>query len=82
MCTMNLRPLSRRTGAVVLSLLLGVAALVPAFAQQLPAPLQTEAERLAALLPGRVGAALVHLESGRAVYLDAARSKSRSRCIF
>jgi len=40
-------------------------------AQTPPVALQTEAERLAALLPGRVGAALIHLESGRAVYLDA-----------
>jgi len=52
-------------------LLLCAFAPVAALAQTPPAALQTEAERLAALLPGRVGAALVHLESGRAVYLDA-----------
>ncbi len=40
-------------------------------AQAQTAALQAEAERLAAQLPGDVGAALVHLESGRAVYLNA-----------
>jgi beta-lactamase class A len=36
-----------------------------------PEPLQVEAQRLAALLPGELGAAIVHLESGRSVYLNA-----------
>jgi len=54
-------------------LLLFTAAFTPVAAppQETPGTLQTEAERLAALLPGHVGAALIHLESGRAVYLDA-----------
>ncbi|WP_433852984.1 class A beta-lactamase [Stenotrophomonas nitritireducens] len=51
----------------------------PALARQAQAPapavaLQAEAERLAALLPGEVGAALVHLESGRAVYVNGDRA--------
>jgi len=54
-----------------LALLLHALMPVTVTAQTQPAALQTEAERLTALLPGRVGAALVHLESGRAVYLDA-----------
>jgi len=62
----------RFCGSVLLSLLLcALAPIAAASAQQSPTALQTEAERLAALLPGHVGAALVHLESGRAVYLDA-----------
>lgn len=50
--------------------------LLPAMAASKPASsqgLQTEAQRLAALLPGQLGAAIVHLESGRSVYLDADR---------
>jgi len=57
---------------LVLPLLLLFAVMpAPVSAQTPPLALQTEAERLAALLPGHVGAALIHLESGRAVYLDA-----------
>lgn len=36
-----------------------------------PLPLQTEAQRLAALLPGELGASIVHLESGRSVQVNA-----------
>jgi len=57
--------------ALLLGLLLCVFSPIPALAQTPPAALQTEAERLVALVPGRVGAALIHLQSGRAVYLDA-----------
>jgi beta-lactamase class A len=58
------------------ALLLGSLWATPAPVLARPAPAQTaalqaEAERLAAQLPGDVGAALVHLESGRAVYLNA-----------
>jgi len=65
-------PLRHLASIAVLSVLL-LSALVPvaAWAQKSPVALQTEAERLATLLPGHVGAALVHLETGRAVYLDA-----------
>jgi len=55
----------------LLSLLLYAFVPVTVSAQEPPSTLQTEAGRLAALLPGRVGAALIHLESGRTVYLDA-----------
>ena len=38
------------------------------------APLQAEAQRLASLLPGgELGAAIVHLESGRSVYINGDR---------
>jgi len=50
--------------------------LLPAMAATKPAPspgLQVEAQRLAAQLPGQLGAAIIHLESGRSVYLDADR---------
>jgi len=57
--------------ALLLGLLLCVFSPISALAQTPPAALQTEAERLVERLPGRVGAALIHLESGRAVYLDA-----------
>ncbi|MCL7714738.1 class A beta-lactamase [Stenotrophomonas mori] len=39
-----------------------------------PAPLQAEAQRLAALLPGELGATIVHLESGRSVHVNADRA--------
>ena len=39
-----------------------------------PQALQQEASRLAALLPGDVGAMIMHLESGRSVQLDADRA--------
>lgn len=51
--------------------------LLPALALAKPAQapgLQAEAQRLAALLPGHLGAAIVHLESGRSVYVDADRA--------
>jgi len=64
----RLRHLRHIACIVCLPVLLCASAMASA---QPPAALQTEAERLAALVPGRVGAALVHLESGRAVYLDA-----------
>lgn len=51
--------------------------LLPAMAATRPASsqgLQVEAQRLAAQLPGQLGAAIVHLESGRSVYLDADRA--------
>jgi len=51
--------------------------LLPAWAATKPvasAALQTEAQRLAAQLPGQLGAAIIHLETGRSVYLDADRA--------
>jgi len=64
----------RHRSCIVLAkfLLLCAFAHAAASVQTPPIALQTEAERLSALLsPGHVGAALIHLESGRAVYLDA-----------
>ncbi len=71
-CSRRRLPLRRSlfAGALLAGLLLpGVAMARTAT----PAPLQAEAQRLATLLPGELGAAIVHLESGRSVYVNADR---------
>lgn len=46
----------------------------PVFAASTGAPLQREAQRLVAMLPGEVGVSMVHLQSGRAVHVNADRA--------
>ncbi|KRG77906.1 hypothetical protein ABB30_06335 [Stenotrophomonas ginsengisoli] len=46
----------------------------PAFAASSATPLQHEAQRLVAMLPGEVGVSMLHLQSGRAVHVNGERA--------
>ena len=63
------RPMIART--VLLGALLCTA---PVFAASSTTPLQHEAQRLVAMLPGEVGVSMLHLQSGRAVHVNADRA--------
>ena len=54
---------------------LALACLAPSLAWATDtAPLQREAQRLVAMLPGEVGVSMVHLQSGRSVHVNGARA--------
>ena len=64
-----------RLAATARALLLGaLLCTAPAFAAHTTAPLEREAQRLVAMLPGEVGVSMVHLQSGRAVHVNGQRA--------
>ena len=64
-----------RLAATARALLLGaLLCTAPAFAAPTTAPLEREAQRLVAMLPGEVGVSMVHLPSGRAVHVNGQRA--------
>ncbi len=71
-------PLQRPRSRMLMTLSVLVCLMLPlsTLARQAPASapgLQVEAERLAGQLPGSLGAAIIHLESGRTAYVNADR---------
>ena len=66
---------SPRLATAARALLLGaLLCTAPAFAASTTAPLEREAQRLVAMLPGEVGVSMVHLQSGRAVHVNGQRA--------
>lgn len=64
-----------RLAATARALLLGaLLCTAPAFAAPTTAPLEREAQRLVAMLPGEVGVSMLHLQSGRAVHVNGERA--------
>lgn len=66
---------SPRCSIIARSVLLGaLLCAAPAFAASSATPLQHEAQRLVAMLPGEVGVSMLHLGSGRAVHVNGERA--------